>query len=128
MGKHELIEARAKLIHEKEWGLCSWDAVFNTEPLRTRQNGEKEVSRQKATADIDWFLAHLPAPSRGELREKIAEQLAIQALEDESLAGCFVWQWVKENNFEKEWLDKADSILALLPMPEVLGEARKLKM
>ena len=49
-----------------------------------------------------------------ELREKIAERIAIQTLEDESLSGIYVWQWVVENGFEQEYLNKADQIFALV--------------
>ena len=47
------------------------------------------------------------------VKEQIAKQLAIQTLEDESLAGCDVWDWVVKNNFVEEYLEKADQILAL---------------
>jgi len=52
-----------------------------------------------------------------DIREKIAEMLAIQTLEDESLAGCYVWQWVIDNGFVQEYYDKADQILSI-KLPE----------
>ncbi len=49
-----------------------------------------------------------------ELVEKVARKLAEQTLTDESLAECWVWDWVKENKFEKEYLDKAAQIIPII--------------
>ncbi len=49
-----------------------------------------------------------------DLVEKVARKLAEQTLTDESLAECWVWDWVKENGFEKEYLDKAKLIIPII--------------
>ncbi len=47
------------------------------------------------------------------LREKIAKRLAYQTLDGLGNEEA-TWQWVIDNGFEQEYLDKADQILAFI--------------
>lgn len=105
MSKEQAIEIKNMLVMVEQ-ELCfggDWEGAKAT------------IDRIKTKLEAGYRIPEQP----DKLREAVAEKLAIQTLEDESLAGCYVWQWVIDNGFVEEYLQKADQILSLFHYPEL---------